>query len=66
MIPKKKSLIKKKHLFFFTKVECFVNAVLEDFQILKILGRGAYGKVYLVQYKQNNPNIYYAMKSIKK
>ena len=57
---------KEKTFIFFTKVEGFLNVVLEDFQILKILGRGKYGKVYLVQYKEGNVNTYYAMKSIKK
>ena len=35
-----------------------------DFQILKVIGRGSYGKVYLVNYIANNQ--VYAMKSIKK
>ena len=57
---------KEKTFIYFTKVEGFLNFVLEDFQILRILGRGAYGKVYLVQFKQGNTITYYAMKSIKK
>ena len=48
----------------FCKNNNFQNSCLEDFKILKILGRGAFGKVYLVQYK--NTKEYYAMKSIKK
>lgn len=35
-----------------------------DFQILKVIGRGSYGKVYMVNYIANNQ--VYAMKSIKK
>ena len=50
---------------FFNKIEGVTNIRLEDFQIIKILGRGAYGKVYLVQYRPIN-NTYFAMKSIKK
>lgn len=49
----------------FNKIKDINNVVLEDFKIFKILGRGAFGKVYLVQYKGGN-NSYYAMKSIKK
>ena len=49
----------------YNKTGEFKDVVLENFQIMKILGRGAFGKVYLVQYKPRN-NTYYAMKSIKK
>lgn len=35
-----------------------------DFTLLKVIGRGSYGKVYLVNYIANNKT--YAMKSIKK
>ena len=49
----------------YNKTGEFKDLVLENFQIMKILGRGAFGKVYLVQYKPRN-NTYYAMKSIKK
>ena len=54
--------IKSKTIF--SKIDSIPNANLEDFKILKILGRGAFGKIYLVQHKQNK--LYYAMKSIKK
>jgi len=37
---------------------------LEDFKIIKILGRGVYGKVLLVRFLKNNK--YYAMKSLNK
>ena len=37
---------------------------LEDFEILTLIGRGSYGKVYLVKYKITNE--YYAMKSLQK
>ena len=55
---------KDKTFIIFSKIEGITNIILEDFQILKIIGRGAYGKVYLVQYKPTNA--YYAMKSINK
>ncbi len=45
------------------KTEDLSRAKLEDFKIIKIVGRGTLGKVYLVQYK--NTNQYYTMKSIK-
>ena len=54
--------IKSKTIF--SKIDSISNANLEDFKILKILGRGAFGKIYLVQHKQNK--LYYSMKSIKK
>ena len=36
----------------------------DDFQLLKVIGRGAFGKVYMVQH--NATEQIYAMKSIKK
>ena len=56
---------KNKIEILFNKIKEIKSVSLEDFQILKILGRGAFGKVYLVQYKPGN-NLFYAMKSIKK
>lgn len=55
---------KEKTSIIFSKLEGVMEICLEDFQILKILGRGAFGKVYLVQFKPTKE--YYAMKSIKK
>ena len=37
---------------------------IDDFQIIKVIGRGSFGKVYLVQ-KKDDKNTY-AMKSLKK
>jgi serum/glucocorticoid-regulated kinase 2 len=37
---------------------------LEDFQLLNVIGRGNFGKVYLVYLPQKDQ--YYAMKSIRK
>ena len=37
---------------------------IEDFQIIKVIGRGSFGKVYLVQKKDDNK--IYAMKALKK
>ena len=36
----------------------------QDFKILKVVGRGSFGKVYLVQKKDNDK--LYAMKTLKK
>ena len=36
----------------------------EEFELLKVLGRGAFGKVMLCQNKKNNK--YYAVKSMRK
>ena len=43
---------------------CSQEIGIEDFQIIKVIGRGSFGKVYLVQ-KKDDGNIY-AMKSLKK
>ena len=40
------------------------KATLDDFEVLKVLGRGTYGKVQLVKYKKNGQ--LYAMKSMSK
>ena len=37
---------------------------LDDFKILKVLGRGSFGKVYLVQSAENDQ--LYAMKALRK
>lgn len=40
---------------------------LSDFLLLKVIGRGAYGKVYLVKKRTGcDQNVYYAMKVVKK
>ena len=39
---------------------------MEDFQILKVLGRGAFGKVMLVKKKDDVTQKLYALKSLKK
>ena len=55
---------KKRSNTIFSKHKTIKNVSLEDFQIMKILGRGSFGKVSLVQYKPTGE--YYAMKSLKK
>ena len=40
------------------------NVGLDDFKIIRVIGRGSYGKVCLVQYKQTND--LYTLKSLKK
>ena len=52
------SIIKKKKTFNNLKVE------INDFEKLKTIGRGSFGKVFLVKYSPNNK--LYAMKSIRK
>jgi serine/threonine protein kinase len=37
---------------------------IEDFKIIKLIGKGTFGKVYLV--KEQNTGLQYAMKSIRK
>lgn len=55
---------KDKAQILFCKLDGIVEIKLEDFEIIRILGRGAFGKVYLVQYKPTKE--YYAMKCLKK
>jgi serine/threonine protein kinase len=38
---------------------------LSDFEIIKVIGRGSFGKVFLVQKKGDNTKMY-AMKSLRK
>jgi hypothetical protein len=40
------------------------DANFNDFQIVSMIGKGTFGKVYLIKYKQSNK--FYAMKSIRK
>ena len=37
---------------------------LKDFELVKVIGRGSFGKVYLV--KKNGTESYYAMKKLRK
>lgn len=37
---------------------------LNDFELIKVIGRGSFGKVYMV--KRNGTENYYAMKKLKK
>lgn len=41
------------------------ETVLADFEIKKLIGKGAYGKVFLIE-RKNNPGEVYAMKTIEK
>ena len=61
---KKSTIDKKRTNTIFSKHKTIKTVSLEDFQVLKILGRGSFGKVSLVQYKGSDQ--YYAMKSLKK
>jgi serine/threonine protein kinase len=40
------------------------NTTLEDFKIIKVIGKGSFGKVFLVSNKKMNK--FYAMKRINK
>ena len=55
---------KKRSGTIFSKHQTIKNVSLEDFQIMKVIGRGSFGKVCLVQYKKTKE--LYAMKSLKK
>ena len=48
----------------FSKHKTIKNVGVDDFNLIKVIGRGSYGKVCLVQFKQTND--LYAMKSLKK
>ena len=54
----------KKSGTIFSKHQTIKHVSLEDFQIMKVIGRGSFGKVCLVQYKKTKE--FYAMKSLKK
>ena len=42
----------------------FAAAKKDDFNFIRVIGAGSYGKVYLVQHKENRK--FFAMKVIKK
>ena len=44
--------------------ETLVNASFDDFEMVSIIGRGTFGKVYLVKCKRNDK--FFAMKCIRK
>ena len=56
--------IEIKTSIIFCKEKSLENSGLNNYKIIKIIGRGEYGKIFLV--KNNNNKQYYAMKSLKK
>ena len=55
---------KRKVGTIFSTHKTIKNVGVDDFKLIKVIGRGSYGKVCLVQFKQTND--LYAMKSLKK
>ena len=55
---------KRKVGTIFSNHKTFKNVGVDDFKLIKVIGRGSYGKVCLVQFKHTND--LYAMKSLKK
>ena len=55
---------RKRKNTIFSRHQHIKTVELDDFQIMKVLGRGSFGKVCLVQYKPTKE--FYAMKSLKK
>jgi serine/threonine protein kinase len=62
--PNIRSSIKQGGTLIFTRSEVKNGVELQDFEVKNIIGRGAFGKVYLVQNKLTNA--FYAMKTIRK
>lgn len=61
---KRGSTVIQEVLYIGKEKENVVDVKFEDFQIISVVGRGSFGKVCLVEYK--NTSELYAMKSIKK
>ena len=55
---------KRKVGTIFSTHQTIKNVGVDDFKLIKVIGRGSYGKVCLVQYKKTNE--LFAMKSLKK
>ena len=55
---------KRKVGTIFSTHQAVKNVGVDDFKVIKVIGRGRYGKVCLVQFKQTNE--LFAMKSLKK
>ena len=58
------SSLKSETLYSTTGANDMSQYVFEDYQIIKRIGQGTFGKVYLVENKKNK--LKYAMKSIRK
>lgn len=61
---KRKSTVIKEIIYIGKEKDSVKEVNYEDFQIISVIGRGSFGKVCLVEYK--NTGELYAMKSIKK
>ena len=63
-LEKEKISKKRKVGTIFSTHQTIKHVAVNDFKLIKVIGRGSYGKVCLVQFKKTND--LYAMKSLKK
>jgi hypothetical protein len=57
--------MRKKTVLLYNPVDNVKEICIEDFCLVKLLGKGAFGSVYLA-IKNDNPNEYVAIKMLRK